>query len=49
MSEPDGPIKIDAKTFQVPLEKLGETLVQKLMREGAFYQRIPKTYPKTLQ
>jgi hypothetical protein len=30
-------VRIDAKTFQEPLEKLGETLAQKLMREGSAY------------
>jgi hypothetical protein len=35
LTEPDDRIGIDARTFQEPLDKLGETIVQKLMREGA--------------
>jgi hypothetical protein len=37
--------RVNAKEFQEPLEKLGNTLVQTLMREGQKYISSPATVP----
>jgi len=41
MAEAEDRIPVNAKTFQEPLGKLGETIVQKLMREGKNHFNAP--------
>jgi hypothetical protein len=41
MPEAEGPVRIDAKTFQEPLASLVETMVQKVHREGTKHAGLP--------
>ena len=45
MPEPTAQVRVNAKEFQEPLEKLANTLVQTLMREGHKYIAAPPTVP----